>query len=91
MAYVNNPDLYKAGIAVLAGPDASSAVESGRGSLVKLQQMQHFTTVSCFPCCQVLYVAVLVHPDGAKALFMSRDVRDLQWGLPQPSYTACCP
>ncbi len=31
MAYVNNPDLYKAGIAVLASLNTSSAVESGLG------------------------------------------------------------
>ena len=38
-AYVLNPTLYKAGIASLADLNASSAVESGLRSLLKLQLM----------------------------------------------------
>ncbi len=93
MAYVKNPDLTKAGIAVLAGLDASSAVEPGLGVTVEAAAdvtVHGRRTVSYFPACQV-YTCWCTLTVCKQSLFMSHDVHGLQRCLSQPSYTVCCP
>ena len=87
MAYVKNPDLTKAGIAVLAAVNASLAVEYGLGVFAKAASVM----LSWLPSFYMLqYWCHRCTPMVCKqSFFVSDCVHGLQRCLSQPLYTVC--